>query len=153
MAGFASCVERCKAYFLDNPNISKPSSCLCSWSFAACTAQGKVSSAVLLMLQCVCLYVAGQFEMSVGALRAQQGCTLCCGIYIEAMDSRGICLGSWRMHLLCPACRTVRVHCAMTVASLPSPFSGTLIHMYGQTDMGMSALLSRHSQAKTMTCS
>lgn len=112
MAGFASCVERCKAYFLDNPNISKPSSCLCSWSLAACTAQGNISSAVLLMLQCVCLYVTGQLELGVGTLGAQQGSTLCRGIHIETMDSRGTFLG----HGTCICCVCL-LHCTCTVTS------------------------------------
>lgn len=156
MAGFASCVERCKAYFLDTPNISKPSGCLCSWSLAACTAQGKAASAVLLMLECVCLYVTERLELSVGALGAQKGGTFCRGIHVKTMDSRGICFGSWLMHLLCPACRTVHVHCEMTVMSLPCPFSGTLFHSppcMGNLTWGCQLLCHSTVGQKRITCS
>ena len=106
MAGVASCVERCKAYLFDNPNISKPSSRLCSQSFAACTAQGKVFSILLIHPDVLSVYSDTAIEHSgllAGALWSQQGHTICRGIHIKAMDSGGSCLVAWRMHLMCPA--------------------------------------------------
>ena len=70
------------------------------------------------MLECVCLYVTGGLELSVGALGAQQGGTFCRGMHVKTMDSRGMSLWSWLLHLLCPACRTVHVHCHVTTVRI-----------------------------------
>lgn len=129
MAGFASCVERCKAYLSDNSNISKPSSRLCSQSFAACTAQGEAFS-MLLILPDVHIESDSATEscwLLAGALWPQQSHTICCGIHNKAMDSRGRRLVAWRMHLICPACHILHArllhlpfHCMTMAPTFPA---------------------------------